>query len=106
MAKDIDELEGYESLDDVIEMEDENGNVAYYGIDYIIPLTKNNFAVLSKVIRNEKGEFVDADESDVIVSRIEFDEKGEEVYVAPTDEEFQEVCKIVEEWEAAEDEED
>ena len=42
------------------------------------------------------------EEENVIIARIEFDENGEEVYLAPTDEEFDEVKaayeKLMEDW--------
>ena len=49
---------------------------------------------------NRKNE--EDEEENVIIARIEFDENGEEVYLAPTDEEFDEVKaayeKLMEDW--------
>lgn len=107
MAKEfVDEKEFDEEDMPIIEMEDENGNKAYYGVDMVIPMEKNNFAILVGIILDEKGEFKDVDEENLVISRIEFDENGEEVYVAPTDEEFEAAReayeKMVEEWDEEE----
>lgn len=103
MAKDfVDEKEFDDEDMPIIEMEDENGQKAYYGVDMVIPMEKNNFAILVGIILDEKGEFKDVDEENVVISRIEFDENGEEVYVAPTEQEFEDVKeayeKMLEEW--------
>ena len=102
MAKDIDELETYEEEEQIIEMVDEKGNKSFYVVDMILPLEKNNFAVLMGITLDEKGEFKDVDEENLVISRVEFDANGEEVYVAPTDEEFeaarQAYEKMAEEW--------
>ena len=107
MAKDIDELEEYEQEDQIIEMVDDQGNKSYYVVDMILPLEKNNFAVLVGVNLDEKGEFKDVDEENMVISRIEFDENGEEVYVAPTDAEFEAARdayeKLMDEWDEAEE---
>lgn len=109
MAKNfVDEKETDEEDMPIIEMADEQGNKSYYGVDMIIPMEKNNFAVLVGIILDEKGEFKDVDEENMVIARVEFDEKGEEVYVAPTDEEFEAVReayeKMLDEWdEEAED---
>lgn len=88
MAKDIDKTEAYEEEDQIIEMVDDAGNKSYYVVDMILPLEKNNFAVLIGVTLDEKGDFKDVDEENMVISRVEFDENGEEIYVAPTDAEF------------------
>lgn len=106
MAKEIDELEQYEEEDQIIEMIDDAGNKSYYVVDMIIPMEKNNFAVLVGVNVNDKGEFTDVDEENMVISRVDF-EDGEEVYVAPTDEEFEAVRdayeKMMDEWDDAEE---
>lgn len=103
MAKDfVDEKEFDEEDMPIIEMVDDNGEKAYYGVDMVIPMEKNNFAILVGIILDEKGDFKDVDEENVVISRIEFDENGEEVYVAPTEQEFEDVKeayeKMLEEW--------
>ena len=98
----VDEKEFDEEDMPIIEMVDDNGEKAYYGVDMVIPMEKNNFAILVGIILDEKGDFKDVDEENVVISRIEFDENGEEVYVAPTEQEFEDVKeayeKMLEEW--------
>ena len=108
MAKNfVDEQEFDDEEMPIIEMVDDNGNKAFYGVDMVIPMEKNNFAILIGIVLDEKGEFKDVDEENLVISRIEFDENGEEVYVAPTDEEFEAVRdayeKMVEEWDEEEE---
>lgn len=103
MAKDfVDEKEFDDEDMPIIEMVDDNGEKAYYGVDMVIPMEKNNFAILVGIILDEKGDFKDVDEENVVISRIEFDENSEEVYVAPTEQEFEDVKeayeKMLEEW--------
>lgn len=104
MAKDIYEMEELE--EQVIEMEDEQGNKSYYVVDMIIPMEKNNFAILVGAELDDKGNVKDVDEENMVISRIDF-EDGEEVYVAPTDEEFEAVRdvyeKILDEWDEEEE---
>lgn len=101
----VDEKEMEEDMP-IIEMEDDKGNKSYFGVDMVIPMEKNNFAVLVGIVLDEKGEFKDVDEDNMVIARIEFDENGEEVYVAPTDEEFEAVReayeKMLDEWDEAE----
>lgn len=105
MAKDINEMEEYEE-EQIIEMLDDQGNKSYYLVDMIIPMEKNNFAVLVGVELDDKGNMKDVDEENMVISRVEF-EDGEEVYVAPTDEEFEAVRdayeKMMEEWDEEEE---
>lgn len=100
MAKDIYEIEEIED-EQIIEMIDDQGNTSYYEVDMIIPMEKNNFAVLVGVELDDQDNVIDVDEENMVISRVEF-EDGEEVYVAPTDEEFEAVRdayeKIMEEW--------
>ncbi|MCQ2373687.1 MAG: DUF1292 domain-containing protein [Phascolarctobacterium sp.] len=104
MAKEINEMEEYE--EQIIEMVDDQGNKSYYLVDMIIPMEKNNFAVLVGVELDDKGNMKDVDEENMVISRVEF-EDGEEVYVAPTDEEFEAVRdayeKMMEEWDEEEE---
>jgi uncharacterized protein YrzB (UPF0473 family) len=78
----------------VVIMTDEDGNEYYYNEELIIPVGKKRFAILASMEDGDDedcpcGE--DEDEMDVFIARIEIDENGEEVYVDPTDEEFEEV---------------
>ncbi|HEY5499054.1 MAG TPA: DUF1292 domain-containing protein [Bacteroidales bacterium] len=88
----VDELE--EEL--VVVMTDEEGNEFYYREDMIIPVLDKKYAILVPINIDEDCNCEEADcgcseESDVFIARIDTDENGEEVYVDPTDEEFEQV---------------
>lgn len=99
------ENEDLEEMDEelVVVMTDEDGNEYYYREEMIIPLGEKNYAILIPIdIDEEDGcgceeDHCDCDEVDVFIARIDADENGEEVYVDPTDEEFEEVRKAYEE---------
>lgn len=89
--------------DSVVVMTDEEGNEYYYREDMIIPVGDKRYAILIPIdIDDCEDESCDChghddDEIDVFIARIDVDENGEEVYVDPTDEEFEEVRKAYEE---------
>lgn len=81
-----------EDQGDLVVITDEDGNESYYLEEMVIPMDGKNFALLTAVQEEEA-----ADEADeVIIARVEFDEKGEPVYLDPTDEEFSAVRKAYE----------
>lgn len=98
----------------IVVITDEEGNEMYFREEMVIPVGKKNFAILAQIDLDdcdcedegcqchEHKEDEDEDEENVIIARIEFDEKGEEIYLGPTDEEFNEVQaayeKLMEEW--------
>jgi uncharacterized protein YrzB (UPF0473 family) len=95
-----------EELDEelVVVMTDEEGNEYYYREDMIIPIGEKRYAILVPInIDEEDCECGDAecdccdDESDVFIARIDTDENGEEIYLDPSDEEFEQVRKAYEE---------
>ncbi|MBP2663945.1 MAG: hypothetical protein H6Q71_1893 [Firmicutes bacterium] len=99
----------------VVVMTDEEGNEYYYREDMIVPVGDKRFAILVpfEVDEEEDCECSDdscscgcgcTEETDVFIARIDVDESGEEIYVDPTDEEFEEVRKAYEE--LVEDEEE
>lgn len=82
----------------VVVMTDEEGNEFYYREELIIPVGDQKFALLVGI--NEDGEDAHCDcdcgceeEEDVFIAKIITNEKGEEEYVDPTDEEFDAVQK-------------
>jgi len=76
----------------VVVMTDEEGNEFYYREEIVIPVGDKRFAVLVSIEECECSDTEECeDEADVFIARIDVDENGEEVYVDPTDEEFEEV---------------
>lgn len=101
------EKDDLEEMDEelVVVMTDEEGNEYYYREEMIVPVGDKQYAILIpiEVDDDEDCECQDAgcgcseDEVDVYIARIDTDENGEEIYVDPTDEEFEEVRKAYEE---------
>lgn len=82
----------------VVVMTDEDGNEFYYREELIIPVGDDKFALLVGIHENEEGEECcgcgcEEDDDDVFIAKIVTNEKGEEEYVDPTDEEFEAVQK-------------
>lgn len=61
-----------------------------YVQDTIIPFAGKQFAVLVSIPESED----DTEEPEVLLARVDVDEKGEEEYVPPTDEEYDAVAAI------------
>ncbi|BBB92896.1 MAG TPA: DUF1292 domain-containing protein [Methylomusa anaerophila] len=90
----------------VIVMTDEDGNEYYYHEEMIIPIGEKKYAILVPIEVDEDGNCGchdegcdccgEAEETDVFIARIDL-EDGEEVYVDPTDEEFEQVRQAYEE---------
>jgi len=91
----------------IVVMTDEDGNEFYYREEMIIPVGEKRFAILVPINIDGEEEAetecsgcscgCEDDETDVYIARIDSDENGEEVYVDPSDEEFDEVRKAYEE---------
>ena len=86
----------------VVVMTDEEGNEYYYREDMIIPVGEKRFAILVPLDVEAECDCDDEDcecnaETDVFIARIDSDENGEDVYVDPTDEEFEAVRQAYEE---------
>ncbi|SFT33974.1 Protein of unknown function [Selenomonas sp. GACV-9] len=81
----------------VVVMTDDQGNEYYYEEEMIIPVGDQKYALLVG-LHNDEHEHgcgcgcEDGDE-DVLIAKIVVDENGEEEYIEPTDEEFEEVQK-------------
>jgi len=104
------EKDDLEELDDelVVVMTDEEGNEYYYREEMIVPVGDKHYAILIPIDEDQCGDEecgcesgtgcgCSEDEVDVYIARIDTDESGEEIYVDPTDEEFEEVRKAYEE---------
>lgn len=90
----------------IVVMTDEEGNEYYYREELIIPVEEKRFAILVPIDAEEEAEedcecsdtgCGCCEETDVFIARIDTDENGEEVYVDPTDEEFEQVLKAYDE---------
>ncbi|MPM61621.1 hypothetical protein SDC9_108481 [bioreactor metagenome] len=87
----------------IVVMTDEEGNEYYYREEMIIPVDEKRYAILVPIEVDEEGcgcgdsECGCDDEVDVFIARIDTDENGEEIYVDPTDEEFDQVRQAYEE---------
>ena len=83
----------------VVEMTDEDGNVYLYEEEMIIPIDDEKFALLVAMTYEDEDDIEHHDhicdcgcgceEEDVIIAKIVTNEDGEEVYVEPTEEEFE-----------------
>lgn len=95
----------------VVVMTDEEGNEFYYREEMIIPVGDQKFALLVGIggEDEEEHEHCDCgceDDEDVFIAKIVTNEKGEEEYVDPTDEEFEEVQKAYDKLMEEDDEEE
>ena len=94
----------------VVVMTDEEGNEYYYREDMIVPVGDKRFAILvpldAECECDDEDCECEAEETDVFIARIDTDENGEDVYVDPTDEEFEAVRQAYEELVDEDDEEE
>lgn len=99
---DLDEMED----DVVVVITDEDGNESYYREEMIIPVGEKKFAILVPIDTddcdcsdNDPDHNCECcgDEGDALIARIDTDENGEEIYIDPTDEEYDAVLRAYEE---------
>lgn len=99
-----------EDEDMIVVFTDDDGNEFYYREDFLVEIDDKKFAVLVSIAEDEEDCDCDDDDcdcgGDTFIARIEPDENGEEIYVDPTDEEFEMVREAYEEYLAEEDEEE
>ena len=104
-------LEPVVDLEDeaIVVMTDEDGNEYYYYEEMVIPIEGKNYAILvpMDIDEDEEGcscgcdcadDKTAVEDIDVFIARIDMDDDGEDVYVDPTDEEFEAVKKAYEEF--------
>ena len=98
-------FDGEDFEDVIVEMTDDEGNSYYYVEQMIIPVGDDRFALLVEVPDEEEHEHhhdhegceCGCEDGDVIIAKIVTDENGEDIYVEPTDEEFEAVQKAYDE---------
>jgi uncharacterized protein YrzB (UPF0473 family) len=95
MAKNDDEKLLATEDQEAVVVTDEKGNESYYLEEMVIPMDGKNFALLTQI--PEEDDTDPAEEDNVIIARVDFDDKGDPVYLDPTDEEFEAVRKAYEE---------
>ena len=92
----VDDLDADENI--IVEMTDEEGNVYLYEEEMILPIDNQKFALLVALPMDDEEEHnhehgcdcgCGCDEDDVIIAKIVTDQNGEEIYIEPTDEEFE-----------------
>lgn len=107
----VDEEMDEEFGDIVVEMTDDEGNSYFYTEEMIIPVGDDNYALLVEIHDHEdcdcgcehehehehEGCDCGCEDGDVIIAKIVKDENGEDMYIEPTDEEFELVQKAYEE---------
>lgn len=112
LNKEVNKMADFEQEDldmdeSVVVMTDEEGNEYYYREDMIIPVSDKRFAILVELLDEECcGEEdceCESDEIDIFIARIDT-EDGEDVYVDPTDDEFETVRQLYEKMVAEEEE--
>jgi uncharacterized protein YrzB (UPF0473 family) len=95
-----DDMDEFEE-EPIVVMTDEDGNEFYYREEVIIPCEDKRFAILVPINIDEDNACCDCgceeEETDVYIARIDVDESGDEIYVDPTDEEFERVRQAYEE---------
>ena len=95
-----------ETEDQVVVLQDNEGKDNYFRIDMVYPVAEKTYAVLVP-INPETGEDLDCDcedhyhehadgEGDAFIVKVDFDEKGEEGFVVPTEVEFKEAIAAYE----------
>lgn len=96
--------ENFSEEDIIVEMTDDEGNIFYYSEEMIIPVGDENFALLVAIPNEDEEEHIHDEDCDcgcgddeVIIAKIITDENGEEIYVEPTDEEFDRVSRAYDE---------
>ncbi len=101
----------------IVVMTDEDGNEFYYREEMILPVGEDKYALLVPTHADDEdahehedgcgcGCGCEDDEDAAFFAKIVLDEKGEEEYIEPSDEEFEAVCKAYDKLMEDEDSED
>ena len=82
----------------IVVITDEEGNEFYYIEEEVIEIGEDKFAILIPIHDDEcDGCAACQGEEEAIVAKMIVDENGENVYINPTEEEFEEILKVYEE---------
>ncbi|MCH4156971.1 MAG: DUF1292 domain-containing protein [Acidaminococcaceae bacterium] len=97
-----------ETEDQIVVLQDNEGKDNYFRIDVVYPVAAKTYAVLAPVdpetgedmgcgcgCEGHEHEHADA-EGDAFIVKVDFDEKGEEGFVVPTEAEFKEATAAYE----------
>ena len=79
----------------IVEITDDEGNVYLYEEELVIPIGEQQFALLTALPFEDEDHNHSCDcgceDDDVIIAKIVINDEGEEEYIEPTEEEFEQV---------------
>ena len=87
--------------DVIVEFEGEDGEIRSYREEMMLTVGEDRFAVLVELTETAENEFEEGE--DATIAKIVTDEDGKDIYIAPTDEEFEAVCHAYEQMEDEEE---
>ena len=83
--------------DVIVEFEGEDGEILSYREEMMLTVGEDRFAVLVELTETAENEFEEGE--DATIAKIVTDEDGKDIYIAPTDEEFEAVRRAYEQME-------
>lgn len=95
------EQEELHDEDVIVEFEGEDGEILSYREEMMLTVGEDRFAVLVELIETAENEFEEGE--DATIAKIVTDEDGKDIYIAPTDEEFEAVRHAYEQMEDEEE---
>ena len=87
--------------DVIVEFEGEDGEILSYREEMMLTVGEDRFAVLVELTETAENEFEEGE--DATIAKIVTDEDGKDIYIAPTDEEFEAVRRAYEQMEDEEE---
>ena len=87
--------------DVIVEFEGEDGEILSYREEMMLTVGEDRFAVLVELTETAENEFEEGE--DATIAKIITDEDGKDIYIAPTDEEFEAVRRAYEQMEDEEE---
>lgn len=95
------EQEELHDEDVIVEFEGEDGEILSYREEMMLTVGEDRFAVLVELTETAENEFEEGE--DATIAKIVTDEDGKDIYIAPTDEEFEAVRHAYEQMEDEEE---